>query len=1149
MAGIVSLLRLAYLMAFRRIATGWRMEAVLFLSMMLAVSLMASGVIFSNLLEEAALRRSLDSLPPNEMHVSARTYGALEEPSAVARRDTHYARGLAVVEREVGEPFSAYVQEETHLFQTLSFFFTGRPDLELNDNVRPRGKVSYVDGLFTERAEIVAGRWPYADGGAVDADAPLEVALDAAGGEMLQLAPGDEIQAYLAVDGSPEESMRVRVVGLFSRLEPDGEFWYGMRRTFSHTEDGVPIVPLFTTQDAMLEHVARHYPASYADVRWFFILDRQSIRAGDVDSVRSTIAQVKSRLPRSLENTSAAIDLDDALSDFQEQVLLSRIPLYLMVSLTTGILIYYLALISGLVVKSRERETAILKSRGVTTPQLGLFALAEGALLAAPAIVFGPVLALAISRALGRVFVEAGLESGPTPVTLPSQAFILGAAGAVLAAAVLAAATVMASRQGMVEFRQTGARPPRAPFIHRSYLDLLALALIGLLWWQIQARGSFLVRSVGADELEVDVSLLLGPVLGLVALGLLVMRLFPLAVSVTARAAETVGPVWLVQGLRRVSRDPILPGSLVVLLMLTTALGVMGSTFSSTIEQNQRDRALYVAGADLRIQHGVGRVPVSTLGMTNLVQRLDGVEIISEALRTTGTISTGAFDQTPVSIMAVDTESFADVAWYRDDFTDAATLGALTQAISIDPEVSILSDGIRLPLYSTSLWLWVNPGTTNPNSILVARVRDDSGYYFDAPFGTMDFEEWELDSKGWVRLDADLFPPTRRSALRGRPLRIDDNGWLEFVGSTPPFTLISLRVIPRSTQQQQPGAIFLGDMAVGSELFGEEPLGDYHDFLDEWHVVEDYDVPGLYALEASAGVARPGSDGSAAMSWIPGGLGLPTLRVGKPELPIPAVVSREALEVAGVGLGDVFAVGTIEATVPVRAVAVADYFPTLDPRDGPFVVVDLRTFNHYTNLHGPGLSGGSNEMWTRLDPLEAGADDVVGDVQSFGIDTGGVFVSADLEEQRVEQPLVSAGWGGLLILMFLALALASASGVMLYSYTDARDRSTEFALLRTLGFSRMQLHGVVWFNLILVALCGVGLGTWAGQQIAASVLPILEIAEQGQRVTPPMSLRINWGVLLGTYAVLAVVAAVTVAWLAVLTARLELQRALRIGEG
>ena len=1141
----MSLLRLAYLIALRRIATGWRLEAVLFLGMLLAVSLMASGVIFSDLLEEAALRRTLDRLPPEKLHVTARTYSALEEPSSVARQDTFYERGLEVVAREVGEPFSDYAYDEAHLLQTISFFFAGEPEEELNDNLRPRGKVSYMTGLFPERAEVVEGRWPYSGGNPVDANAPLEVALDVAGSEILEVAPGDEIDAFLAVDGSPEDSIRMRVVGLFSRNDPDDEFWYGVKRTFSHLEDGVPIVPLFTTETAILEHVAHSYPNSYADVRWFYFLDRNTLRAGKVEQIRDTIAQVKERLPRRLENASSAIELDDALAAFQEQVLLSRIPLYLMVSLTTGILVYYLALISGLVVKSRARETVILKSRGVTTPQLGLFALVEGAILAVPAIVLGPVLALALSRALGRVFVESDLGGGAIPVSLPSQAFILGTAGAVLAAAVLTVATVMASRQGMVEFRQTGARPPRAPFIHRSYLDVLALVLIGLIWWQIQARGSFLVRSLGTGELEVDVSLLLGPLLGLLALGLLVMRLFPIGVSLVARAAETVGPVWLVQGLRRVSRDPIMPGSLVVLLMLTTALGVMGSTFSSTIERSQRDRALYDSGANLRIEHGVGRAPVSMLGMSNLVQRLEGVETISEVLRTNGTLAAGAFDQAHLSIIAVDTDSFADVAWYRDDFTDGETLTSLTEAISVDPAVSILSDGIQLPAQSTSLALWVNPGTTDPSASLVGRVRDNSGYYFDIPFGSMDFEDWELDSQGWVRVDADLFPPAPRRFRR--LLRVDSNGWLDSVGAVPPFTLLSLRLSTRSTIQH-PGAVFLGDLSVGSELFGEEPLGDYRAFLQSWHVVEDYDVPGLYALESSASVAQPGTDGSAAMSWIPGGLGLPTLRVGKPETPMPAVVSPDVLELAGVELGEPFAIGTIDATVPIRAVAVADYFPTLDPREGPFVVADLRTFNHYTNLHGQGLIGGSNEMWTTLDPVVANAETVVGDFKGFGIETGNVYVAANLEEQRVDQPLVSAGWGGLLILMFLALALASASGVMLYSFTDVRERSPEFALLRTLGFSRLQLNGVVWFNLLLVAVCGIALGTWAGQQITASVLPILEIAEEGVRVTPPMVVRINWVVLLGTYAVLAVVAAATVAWLAFVTSRLEVQRVLRIGE-
>ncbi len=104
--------------------------------------------------------------------------------------------------------------------------------------------------------------------------------------------------------------------------------------------------------------------------------------------------------------------------------------------------------------------------------------------------------------------------------------------------------------------------------------------------------------------------------MGLLALGLVVLRFFPLAVLILARVLEPIGPAWLLQGLRRISRDPILPGSLVVLLMLATSLGVIGSAFSSTLDRSQRDQARYEAGADIRLEHSGGSIPFAALGLT-----------------------------------------------------------------------------------------------------------------------------------------------------------------------------------------------------------------------------------------------------------------------------------------------------------------------------------------------------------------------------------------------------------------------------------------------------------------------------------------------------------------------------------------------------
>jgi putative ABC transport system permease protein len=174
---------------------------------------------------------------------------------------------------------------------------------------------------------------------------------------------------------------------------------------------------------------------------------------------------------------------------------------------------------------------------------------------------------------------------------------------------------------------------------------------------------------------------------------------------------------------------------------------------------------------------------------------------------------------------------------------------------------------------------------------------------------------------------------------------------------------------------------------------------------------------------------------------------------------------------------------------------------------------------------------------------------VVAALDGRGIRLREALVASEMVAQTLERPLVNAGWGGLLVLVFLVLVLASASGVMLFSYLDTRERQTEFALMRTLGSSRAQLTGVVWFSVILVVAGGIGLGSWAGQWIGASLLPLMEVAEEGARVTPPMVLQTDWSTLLVSYLVLAGVTAATVAWLAWITFRMEVQQVLRIGEG
>ncbi|MFB3097162.1 MAG: FtsX-like permease family protein, partial [Dehalococcoidia bacterium] len=888
---------------------------------------------------------------------------------------------------------------------------------------------------------------------------------------------------------------------------------------------------LFTTEVGILEKVGGTYPGIYTSVTWVYKLDRSAVAAGDVEDIQQAIRETRFQIAAKLEHGSSTIRLNRVLDEYSEQLLLARIPLFLMVFLVAGILAYYLALVANLTIRSRHAEIAMLKSRGATTWQISLLVLVEGLLLAVPALIVGTLLAPVVGRILGGLFFT--VSGPPVPVVLSSQAFLLGAAGAVLAVIVLWASTLVAARRGIVEYRQSGARPPQAPFIHRYYLDFVFLALIGLIWLQIQTRVDFLVRNASTGESTIDFTLLLGPILGLLALGLLVLRFFPVAVVLLAKLVEPVGPAWLVQGLRRVSRDPILPGCLVILLMLATALGVIGSAFSSTLDQSQRDRARYEAGADLRIEYTGDRHPLSSLGLSELAEGTPNVAVASEALRVSGYLLTRGFGSGRVSTLGVDTEKFARVAWYRPDFANDQPLEGLIEVISPDavgnPPLLGPDDGLLLPRESTHLAVWAQLGRPSSRLSLAARLMDDAGRYFDVTLGSLERPDWQ-------RLETELSPVISQ----GRPGTRTSIPEIQ-----PPLTLLSLRITSTSGFNE-PGVIFLDQIiAVGPS--GERVVAGSQE-LTGWQVIEDFTTPGLNALEPSRSVTRNGNQESAAFSWAAAGVGIRSLRPGPPEAPIPAIVSPSILKEAGIETGETIPLALSSYGVPIMVVAVADYFPTLYPREQPFVVLDQASFIHYSNLHGPRIIGGPNELWGRLSGGAPDLTELAARLEGQGLRIRASHQSSLLIEERTEQPLTSSGWGGLLVLMFLALVLASSSGMVLFSYMDTRERQMEFALLRTLGSARRQVNGVVWFNLLLVVAAGIGLGTWAGQLIGITLLPILEVSEGGVRVTPPMVFQTDWRTLLISYLVLASVFAGTVLWLTWLTGKLEVQRVLRAGE-
>ena len=1117
---LAALARMGALIAVRRTAADWRLQLAAVFGMVLAVALMSAAVIYSNALRETALRYALRNADDRTLHMIVGESHALDPALFLATRD--------VMERRIHGPLRPYIDGASLQIETSTLLYGGRPEFDLPDSQRHRGPVYSLTDV-QEHLEVVAGRLPQPAGG------ELEVVIDQTGASTLGLGVGDRFNGLPAVsEGRP--ALPIHVVGIVAPVDPEHRVWQlGFASRFTRNSGAWTTLPLYTDGRALFDTVAPAFPGLYTNYRWSFYVDRENLRAGDAQNLRTLLPQVRRNVFGLLSIPSWNTELEGVLDRFVFLLTLARIPLFLLVFLAIGVLLYYLFLIAGLMGRVRASEVAVFRSRGASTPQVGLLILLEGLLLAVPAVVVGPFLAQGLVILTGRVLATAGENTDLAFVTLTPEVFLLGGVGALLAVGVLTATTLGSSRKGVVEFGRAEARPPDQLFLHRYYLDVALIGLMGLLWWQLKTRDSVLIQPLAASDVQIDITLLLGPVLGTVAAGLVLLRFFPLAMRAVAWLTEPWSPVWLVQGIRRVARDPVPAGSLLVLLGLATSLGVLSSAFITTLERSQEERALYAAGADFRVGHNLGSELASGRSPAEeLVANSPPGVAAADVMRLSVGAMTAGFGR-GATLLAVDGDEIGTVAWSRPDFAGEPLSLALT---ALEPEN--VATGLPLPEDAVGLEIWAAPGMLPNNTVLRARLQDGKGTFFDATFAALsEYEEYReavtrsLSGNGWRFLEAQ-FPLHPYSTRRGpQPPLLEE-----------PFTLHTLWV--NTPQGDTSGAIFLDDLKAKRHA-GAVEVASFQE-LGDWHPLENPAAPGLAALEVSETVGRSGRK-SVVYTWGVGRAPLRGIQVGPAGDPVPALASTSFLESNEVQVGDVITFSVESTAVAVELVGGVAFFPTLDPRTTEFLVADLDSLLLHANLQTLRRLRPSAELWVRDGSGTMTVSSVEREITYLGGEANSVHDAAEMVATRTSDPLLTAGWAGLLALSFLTVVLASSSGLLLYTYIDARERQGEFAMLRSLGFSRLQVNGVVWFNLVLVVALGLGIGTWGGQWLGATLLPLLEVAEGGTRVTPPMVLETNWSTLGLAYAILMAATAATVVALAWAISRLDLQRLLRVEGG
>ena len=1078
------MLGLVRLAALRELRGGWRLLLVASAVLIFASSLTALPLVYRATSADLALRE-LIAQSPDAVHFADHTRAgrpvirndiAAVDQTAQQARDQQLAQfeGLVGETRRMSETPQTLVRwtrTDNQLFEFLPAYFQTAEQLR-------------------EYARLVEGRWPPQNADEVDFDAPIPTVIGAELAGQIGLSVGSVIGWFGREDEEGEWNflLQSEVVGIIEPLADDllafhgTDVWFDLQANVGPAGQELPYFAVFIEEDVLVRALVRDRGISGVTLthRLRTQLHPTVLTSDDVDAAVESLAAYVQQLSR-LEGGSVATLLERALQTYQRRASFSGGQSLIAGLQLVAVALFAVALVGRRVAARTAVDRERLAARGARAWQQAAAQAMLGLWIAAPAAALGaPLAAFALHYAglLGAIARVSGGELLDTRIT--GEAWLLAVGGALAAWLAFAAPAWLEARR-RVDLRERG-RPQRQGLIQRAWLDvaLLILAAVLFLQFRSQATGGALAAFEGGG---INPVLMLSPGLLLLGAALVLIRIAPRALNLLARAlGRTRAPTWSLLALQTAARRPAAAMSMIALVAFITAVGLISATYAATIRDTEAQRIRYTVGSQLRgVSIGSNLANSSAARVTEPLDSRAGVEAASAAYRGIGNIG-GDQTGSRVILLGVQTDRLDDLVQLDDDQLGMPA-AELLAAIAREPG----RPGQPLPEGTAALRVWARTEPNKTNLELFARVLDRYGRVTERKFIAEQSSGAGNDLSGeWRELRASL------GATAGRPL-------------DGPLRIAAIIMRPAARVVRAPtGSIWLDDLRA------ETPSGEaaVEPFERDAPWRSAIGVAGGDRIEFNSGGAR---QGAAALRYAWSGLGandeLLIVRES-PNLPVRAAIDRESLDAAGLALGDIAPVLVGGAAIPVRISAVVDYFPTLNPAQGGFVIADLAALRAAALVAASRAVLPVTEVWAAAagDSVRAVVGQLLDDVYLSSV----VLDAQLLLDDARSDPFRSGGIAALFVVGFLGLLLMGATTLFLSLAAEGRERAREFALLQTIGYGHAAMRLQAAVEVLLVLLIGVAAGIGLGRAVASALLGFLEVTAEGVRAAPPVTISIDW---------------------------------------
>jgi len=426
------------------------------------------------------------------------------------------------------------------------------------------------------------------------------------------------------------QNLRLHVVGIYSADVANDVFWHGANVDPNETPGFPPTLQgtALVSSDTFLSILDSFEDANrviispqLTHLEVYYQLDTSRLSITQLDDLIATLSNWQNTLtnlydeqqflPESpyIHNINALGDplttdtKQSILEQYRAHIGVLQIPNSLLLFQIIALILFFVGMMTELLVERQSNTIAILRSRGANRLQVFGSFMTQSIGIGVVALCIGPFLAILVAKLVAQRILTQQEQGALNSISHDPISIVYSLRSYALLVVLLAIVTMGFSiyrtiGRDVLAIRREAARTTVRPLWQQLNLDIVAIIVAITGYFVSQYVTGLQQLNLQANVLIVSPLALIAPLFLVVAGILIVLRLFPLLLRLGSSLAARGRGASAMLALGQVSRTPRQSLRLTLLLALASAFTIFALVFTSSQEQRVYDLAAYQVGAD-----------------------------------------------------------------------------------------------------------------------------------------------------------------------------------------------------------------------------------------------------------------------------------------------------------------------------------------------------------------------------------------------------------------------------------------------------------------------------------------------------------------------------------------------------------------------